>query len=212
MAELSFTRAVIPTNSLRLIHEAVGNLLDPHIRLIRATATSSYPTEKSKPHRNVTVYETGSKRVETMFNKGTSRDNFDIENVLDICNEIPIHDLWVHRLVLRFKYGAAPFDFDFKNKPLTPGSEAERWVASYLKNLKKEGWISRAQLRHLPLISALTVPKGGHLDGEQMNSPAFVRWLSRKTSGLVKMKTVRRLDEETFIDVRITEAMDGGAT
>jgi len=57
---------------------------------------------------------------------------------------------------------------------------------------------------------ALTVPKGGHLDGEQMNSPSFVRWLSRKTSGLVKMKTVRRLDEETFIDVRITEAMNGG--
>ncbi len=57
----------------------------------------------------------------------------------------------------------------------------------------------------------MTVPKGGHLDGKQMNSPAFVRWLSRKTSGLVKLKTVRKLDEETFIDVRITEAMDARA-
>ena len=210
MAELSFTRAVIPTNSLRLIHEAVGNLLDPHIRNIRATAASSYPAEKIKPHRNITVYKTKFMKVETRFNKGTSRDNFDIENILDACDEIPIHDLWVHRLVLRFKYGAAPFDFEFKNRPLTPGSEAERWVSTYLKSLKEDGLISRAQLRHLPLMSALTVPKGGHLDGEAMNSPTFVRWLSRKTSGLVKMKTVRRLDEETFIDVRITEAMDGG--
>ncbi|GAG88809.1 unnamed protein product, partial [marine sediment metagenome] len=44
--------------------------------------------------------------MEATFNKGTSRDNFNIEAVLDICNEIPIHDLWVHDLVLRFKYGA----------------------------------------------------------------------------------------------------------
>ncbi|GAG69583.1 unnamed protein product, partial [marine sediment metagenome] len=44
--------------------------------------------------------------MEANFNKGTSRDNFDIENILDTCNEIPIHDLWVNRLVLRFKYGA----------------------------------------------------------------------------------------------------------
>ncbi len=154
MADIIFTRAVIPTNSLRLIHEAVGNLLDPHIRIIRATASASNLSEKSKPHRNITVYKTGAMKVEANFNKRTSRDNFDIERVLDACDEIPIHDLWIHRLVLRFKYGAAPFDFDFKNRPLTPGSEAERWVSTYLKTLKKEGLISRAQLRHLPLMPA----------------------------------------------------------
>lgn len=208
MANMLFTRAVIPTNSLRLIYEAVGNLLDPHIRIIRATASSSNPADKIKPHRNITVYKTEYMKVEARFNKGNSRDNFDIENILDACNDIPIHDLWIHRLVLRFKYGAAPFDFEFKNRPLTPGSEAERWVSSYLKSLKEDGMISRAQLRHLPLISALTVPKGGHLDGEKTNSPTFVRWLSNKTSGLVKQKTVRRLDEETFIDVRIKDAAE----
>ena len=210
MTEILFTRAVIPTNSLRLIYEAVGNLLDPHIRLIRATAMSSYPAEKSKPHRNISVYKTRATKVEARFNKGTSRDNFDIEDVLDVCNEIPIHDLWVHRLILRFKYSLGPFDFDFRNRPLTPGSEAERWVASYLKSLKEDGLITRAQLRHLPLITAMTVPRGGYLDGETLDDPSFVRWLSRKTSGLVKLKTVRRLDEETFIDVRITEPQGAG--
>ncbi len=212
MTEILFTRAVIPTNSLRLIHEAVGNTLNPHVQIIRATASSSRPTEKSKPHRNITVYKTGAMKVEATFNKRTSRDNFDIENILDACDEIPIHDLWVHRLVLRFKYGAAPFDFDFKNKPLTENSEAERWVSTYLKTLKKDGLITRAQLRHLPLMGALSVPRGAHLDGDTLDNSSFVRWLARKTSGLVKLKTVQRVDEFTFRDVRITEPLDGGAT
>jgi len=148
-------------------------------------------------------------KVESRFNKGTSRDNFDIESVLDVCNQIPIHDLWVHRLVLRFKYSLGPFDFVFTNSPLTPGSEAERWVSTYLGRLKEDGLISKAQLRHLPLESALSVPRGGHLDGETLDDPSFVRWLSRMTNGLVKLKTVQRLDEATFIDVRITEPLGG---
>jgi len=208
MSEILFTRAVIPTNSLRLIHRAVGNTLNPYIRSLRATASSSYPAEKSRPHRNVRVYKTGSMKVETRFNKGTSRDNFDIEGVLDTCDEIPIHDLWLHRLVLRFKYSLGPFDFVFVNSPLTPGSEAERWVSTYLARLKEDGLISKAQLRHLPLVSALSVPRGGHLDGETLDDPAFVRWLSRMTNGLVKLKTVQSLDERTFIDVRIRDVME----
>ena len=209
MANILFTRAVIPTNSLRLIHKMVGNTLNPHIRFIRATATSSRPTEKSNPHRNLRVYKTGSTRVESRFNKGTSMNNYDMESILDACDNIPIHDLWVHRLILRFKYSLGPFDFVFKNSPLTQGSEAERWVATYLKNLKKDGLITKAQLRHLPLETALSVPRGGHLDGETLDDPTFVRWLSRKTSGLVKLKTVQRMDGETFIDVSITEPMGG---
>lgn len=210
MNEILFTRAVIPTNSLRLIHRVVGNTLNPYIRLIRATASSSRPAEKSSPHRNIRVYKTGTMKVESRFNKGTSRDNFDIESVLDACDHIPIHDLWVHRLVLRFKYSLGPFDFVFVNSPLTPGSEAERWVSTYLGRLKEDGLISKAQLRHLPLESALSVPRGGHLDGEILDDPAFVRWLSRMTNGLVKLKTVQRLDESTFIDVRITEPQGVG--
>lgn len=208
MTALLFTRAVIPTNSLRLIHQAVGNTLNPHIRFIRATATSSSPAEKSTPHRNIRIYKTGTMKVESRFNKGTSMNHFDIESILEACNHIPIHDLWVHQLILRFKYSLGPFDFVFRNSPLTPGSEAERWVATYLKELKKDGLISKAQLRHLPLETALSVPRGGHLDGETLDDPAFVRWLSKKTNGLVKLKTVQRFDEETFIDVRIKDPME----
>ena len=208
MTELLFSRAVIPTNSLRLIHQMVGNTLNPHIRFIRASATSSTPTEKSNPHRNIKVYKTGSMRVESRFNRGTSRDNFDIESILDACDHVPIHDLWVHRLVLRFKYSLGPFDFVFRNSPLTPGSEAERWVGSYLKGLKKDGLITKAQLRHLPLEAALSVPRGGHLDGETLDDPTFVRWLSRNTNGLIKLKTVQRLDGETFIDVKIRDPLE----
>ena len=208
MTEIEFVRAVIPTNSLRLIHRVVGNTLNPYIRFIRATATSSRPTEKLTPHRNLRVYKTGTMKVESRFNKGTSRDNFDIESILDACDNIPIHDLWVHRLVLRFRYSLGLFDFVFRNSPLTPGSEAERWVSTYLGRLKEDGLIGKAQLRHLPLVSALSVPKGGHLDGETLDDPAFVRWLSRKTNGLVKLKTVQSLDERTFIDVRIRDVME----
>ncbi len=209
MAEITFTRAVIPTNSLCLIYEAVGDLLDSHIRIIRATATSSHPAEKFKPHKNIKIYKTSSTKVEMTFNKGTSREDFDLESIIEELIGIPIHDLWVHRLVLRFKHGLGLFDFTFRNRPLTPGSEAERWVSSYLKGLKKDGLITRAQLRHLPLITATSVPLGGHLDGEILDDPSFVRWLSKKTSGLVKLKTVRKLDEETFIDVKIIDPQGG---
>ena len=188
----------------------MGNLLDPYVQQIRATASASYPAEKSRPHVNVRVYKTSYTKVEVRFNKNSSRKNFDIENILDTCDEIPIHDLWVHRLLFRFKYKLGPFDFEFVNSPLTGGSEAERWVAVYLKTLKDDGLISRAQLRHLPLISAMSVPRGGYLDGETLDDPSFVRWLSRATNGLVKMKTVRRGDEETFIDVGIKEAIIEG--
>ncbi len=207
MTEILFTRAVIPTNSLRLIYEAVGNRLNPHIRFIRATASSSYPAEKSRPHRNIRVYKTGAMKVEARFNKGTSMDNFDIEAVLAICDDIPIHDLWVMKLVLRFKYSLGPFDFVFLNTPITEGSEAERWVATYLARLKEDGMITRTQLRHLPLVSAVSVPRGGHLDGETLDDPAFVRWLSRQTSGLVKLKTVRKSKEEKYEDVSIREPL-----
>jgi len=38
----------------------------------------------------------------------------------------------------------------------------------------------------------------------------FIRWLSRETSGLVKLKVVERKEEEAFVDVRITEPLGDG--
>ena len=203
-----FTRAVIPTNSLRLIYRVAGDVLDPLVEYIRASASAQRPTAKSRPHRWVIRHETGSVKVYLKYNRARCKEPFNIDEVIEALNEIPIHDLWVHELRLRLGYSLGPCDFVFRNKPLTQGSEAERWVSTYLARLVYEGWVSKTQVRHLPLIEALSVPRGGHIAHDELDNPAFIRWLSKKTGGLVKMKIVERVDETTFKDVKIRDVME----
>lgn len=63
-----------------------------------------------------------------------------------------------------------------------------------------------ARLRHLPLVTVLSIPEGANLDRVELESLEFVRWLSEKTFGLVKMKTMERATQDIYRDVNIIEA------
>ena len=194
-------RAAIPTNSLYLIEREAGTIVSPLVQYIRATSTVSNPSGKEKPHKYMTIYSKTSRECSLKFNRGKSRNVIDLADIIEILLVKEIHDLWVHDLKLRIKNNREEFDFCFKNVPLTEGSQAALWVQRYLKELKLSGRAERTHLRHLPLMEVVSVPGGASMSPYEVSSPPFIAWLSKVTGGLVKMKTLKRVKENVFVDL-----------
>jgi len=194
-------RAAIPTNSLYLLEREAGVIVSPLVQYIRATSTVSSPSVKETPHKYMTIYNTASRKVELKFNRGKSRNVIELAEIIDILSAEGIHDLWVNDLKLRIKNNGDEFDFCFKNSPLTEGSQAAWWVQRYLNNLKLSGWVERTHLRHLPLGEVVSVPGGASMSPYEVSSPPFIAWLGKVTGGLVRMKTIKRIKENVFVDL-----------
>jgi len=194
-------RAAIPTNSLYLIEREAGVIVSPLVQYIRASSTLSNPSEKEKPHKYMTIYSKTSRECSLKFNRGKSRNVIELAEIVDILSEEGIHDLWVHDLKLRIKNNGEEFDFCFKNKPLTEGSQAAWWVQKYLTEMKLSGWAERTHLRHLPLGEVVSVPGGASMSPYETSSPPFIAWLGKVTGGLVRMKTLKRIKENVFVDL-----------
>lgn len=194
-------RAAIPTNSLYLIEREAGAIVSPLVQYIRATSTISRPSVKETPHRYMTIYNTVSRKTELKFNRGKSRNGIDLAEIIDVLSVEKIHDLWVPDLKLRIKNNGEEFDFCFKNAPLTEGSHAALWVQKYLDEMKLSGWVERTHLRHLPLVDVVSVPGGASMSPYEVSSPPFIAWLGKVTGGLVKMKTIKRVKENVFVDL-----------
>lgn len=210
MSEILFSRAVIPTNSLFLIREKSNIDINDLIYYAKGTVQLLGESFKYQKHPWFKTIVKTQKNGYLSYNRDSMKDKFDIDAMIELSREDGFGDIWLKELRLRIRYRSTPFDFIFKNSPLTPGSEAETFVIRYLIHLQRSGFITKIHARHLPLIECLSKPRGAHLASEDLGSPSFIKWLSEVTGGLVKMKTVRKEDEETFIDVRISEAMDGG--
>lgn len=198
-------RAAIPTNSLYLIEREAGAIVSPLVQYIRATSSMSSPSVKENPHRYMTIYNTASRKVELKFNRGKSRNVIELDEIMEILTIEGVHDLWVHDLRLRIKNRGQMFDFCFKNAPLTEGSQAALWVQKYLSEMKLSGWMMKTHLRHLPLGEVVSVPSGSSMSPYEMDSPPFIAWLGNLTGGLVKMKTIKRVRENVFVDVDFKE-------
>jgi len=199
------SRAVIPTNSLVLICDGVEDKLDPIIYRMRASSTVSNPTQRSKIHAHVVRYTRSSNNLECSYSKEKSKEELHLCDVVEAIRKAGFHDAWVHNLTLRIPYRSQSYDFVFRNRPLTEGSEAAQWVSKYLDSLKDGGWVKITQLRHLPLINAYTVPEGATMSPFDISDPSFIAWLGKMTSGLVRLKTVRRVDDVNFVDVNIKD-------
>ncbi|GAH77287.1 unnamed protein product, partial [marine sediment metagenome] len=63
------------------------------------------------------------------------------------------------------------------------------------------GRMERTHLRHLPLVEVVSVPGGGSMSPYETSSPPFIAWLGKLTGGLVKMKTIKRIKENVFVDL-----------
>lgn len=203
-------RAAIPTNSLYLIEREAGPMICPLIQYIRATSTLSGPSIREKPHKYMTIYNKTNRQVELKFNRGKTKTIIELAEIIDILSEKDIHDLWIHTLTLRIKNNGDEYDFNFRNAPITEGSQAAWWVQRYLEDMKLSGWTERVHLRHLPLNEVVSVPGGGSLSPFETGSPAYIGWLSNVTGGLVRLKTVKRMSENVFIDLDFKEVRRRG--
>lgn len=201
------SRCVIPTNSLYLIYNEMGDLLNDQLVYLRATSSQVKKTELRKPHKFLKIYDEFVTRRSVMYRYAKSREPFDIASFMEALDDEGIADIWVHEMHLRLKHSLGLFDFIFKNAPLTEGSEASRFVANYIKDLIQTGWIKSKRLRHLPLVGTRSNPPGESLALEEISSPEFIKWISQKTGGLIRMKLIQRKDSEGWIDYSIKDVL-----
>ena len=207
MAELLYSRAVIPTNSLFLIGEMTRGRINDLVYYLIASCSAQEASTKEKPHKWLTAHTRTTSNCHARYNRDMTRETFDLEALIESARKAGFGDLWIHEARIRLRYRSTPFDFIFKNAPLTKGTEAERFVVKYMGQLRREGMLSKIQARHLTLRSALSYPRGGHLTPDDLTDPAFIRWLSEKTHGLVMLKVVRKINDTTFVDVKIKDGL-----
>jgi len=197
-----FSRAVIPTNSLYLI--ANNDILDEVIYYLRATANTLVKSEVNQVHRNIRVYSRETKEINILFNRDTIKEIFNSAEILESVRSAGFGDIWVNEIWLRIKHKGQPYDFVFKNKPLSKGSEASKYAIRYLKSLLRQGFISKIHARHLPLIEVLSNPRGSHISPDDLSDPSFIQWLNEKTGGIVKLKTIKMVAGSEYVDLDIT--------
>ena len=199
------SRAIIPTNSLVLISDEVDDKLSSIIQYMKASSSIGHPSRKKNINKYINTSRTTRDQLSLTFNKKTSKEDLSICDMIEDAREAGFHDIWIHQLVLRIKYNRTVYDFCFKNAALTEGSQAASWIVRYLDSLKDGGWVKASQVRHLPLISVKTVPEGASMSPYDVSDPSFIAWLGGITHGLIRLKTVRRVDDTTYVDVAIKE-------
>jgi hypothetical protein len=170
-----------------------------------ASSTTTNKSTKRQPQKWLKIHDIESTQRYLKYSLDRSREPFNVEQVIETMNDEGIADIWIHELRLRMKHDLGPFDFVFQNSPLTEGSEAHKFVQNYMSELITTGWITRAQLRHLPLTGTRSIPPGESLALEEISSPEFIQWISRETNGLIRLKLIQRKDATTFIDYAIKE-------
>lgn len=206
-----FPQAVIPTTSLFLIEELVGDKLDGYIYELKATsATESIKPKEEMPYKwaLAKIYQTPFLFINYSFKK-YPEEPFSLPMAVELARKYDIGECWIKKLTLHVK------DKDmgnnllvFRNRPVTRGSDAEKFVFNFYKKRKMTGWIKNIPRRHLPLTSASVFPrKNAHLDWRIIHNSEFISWLNRVTYGLVLKKEVKRTVGDKFIDLTITQVV-----
>jgi hypothetical protein len=207
LSELVFPQAVIPTTSLFLIEELVGDKLDAYIYELKAvSATESTKPKEEMPYSwaLVKIYQ-----IPFMFINYSCKRNpdepFSLPMAVELARKYGIGESWIKRLTLHINDREMGNNlYYFVNKPVTRGSDAEKFVFNYYKKRRMMGWIKVVPRRHLPLVSASVYPrKSATLDWRVIHSRNFIAWMNRVTNGLIMMKEVKRTVDDKFVDLRI---------
>jgi hypothetical protein len=212
LSELVFPQAVIPTTSLFLIEELVGEKLDRYIYDLKAvSATESAKPKEEMPYRwaLVKIYQTPFLFLNYSYKK-YPEEHFSIPLAIELARKYDVSECWVKTLTLHISDREAGNNlYTFKNKPVTRGSDAEKFVFNYYKKRRSTGWIKNIPRRHLPLVSASVYPrKTAQLDWRVIHNSKFIAWLNRMTEGLVLMKEVKRTVGDRFFDLRIRQVVE----
>jgi len=203
LTEPTFFIPVIPTTSLFLAEEWVGDKLDGLIwRIEGVSATLSKMLQTDMPYKWLTYTERKTPSLRLFYDHDrNSKEPFGLSLTAELALKIGIPEIWIHKLVLHIidKQWRDRL-YTFLNKPITLGSQAEARVFNFYKKRKNWNWIKKIPRRHLELVDATGLESYNWQDGR------FITFLSNATHGLIFKKRVKRLTGERFVDEDIMEA------
>lgn len=206
LADFVFPQAVIPTTGLFCIEEYVGDKLDPFIYELKASSTGeTIKPEEDKPHKWFKYRKYCTPFLAINYNYRRCPDErFSLGLAAELAAQRGIYECWIEKLVLHIenrKYGNNLYTFI--NKPITKGTDAERFVFNYYKRKKMQNQVSKFLCRHLPLTIARPYQQASHLDWYVVHEPKFIAWLNRETHALVHKKDVKQISSNQLLDLRI---------
>lgn len=153
----------------------------------------------------LTIYQTPCLSIH-YDRKRSGDDPFNIPLTVELARRYDITECWINKLTLYIENQAYGNTFyEFRNRPITPGSDAEKFIFNWYQTQRRTGWIKKIPHRHLPLTSAKVQVshKKAHLDPSTLSDSSFISWLHSQTYGLVHIKTRRKMVGDRFIDVNI---------
>lgn len=208
MNELIFSQAVIPTISLFQLKAFVEDKLDGNIRYLKAhSATESAIPRDEMLYQWITykTYHTPSLFI-NYNSKTMPEDNFSLPLAVEMARRYNVWECWIDRIdfyIANDTYGKTIYQF--KNKPITQGSNAEAFIYNYYQKDRIQNKITRIPRRHLELIGTQVIDKkGAHLDWHITHSPTFIAWMNTSLEGIVFKKEVKKTSDDFFVDLNIT--------
>jgi len=202
LSKTTFVLPVIPTTSLFLIEELVGDKLDGFITRIEGkSATHSKLVDTHMPYKWLKYNERKTPSLRLFYDrKRNSEEPFGLPLTAELASKVGIPEIWIHKLVLhiidkRWRDRC----YTFVNKPITLGSLAEARVYNFYKKRKLTNWIKKIPRRHLELTGV------SGLEPYEWRDQRLISFLSNSTHGLVFKKRVRRLQGDRFVDEDIME-------
>lgn len=203
MTEQTFFLPIIPTTSLFLTEELVGDKLDGFIwRIEGKSATFSKLLQSNMPYKWLKYSERKAPFLRLLYDHDkNSEEPFGLSLTAELSLKLDIPEIWIQKLILHIidKQWKDRL-YTFLNKPITLGSHAEAFVYNFYKMRKATNWIKKIPRRHLELSNV------SGLEAYDWQNPRFISFLSRMTHGLVFKKRVRRLTGHRFVDEDIEEA------
>jgi len=210
MSELFFHQAVIPTTSLFLIEELVKDKLDGYIyELVAISSTESSKPKEEMPYKwaRATWYTTPLLFYNFSIKK-YAEESFSIPLSVELARKYDVGECWIKKLTLHINDEAWGNSlYMFRNKPVTKGSDVERFVFNYYKKQRATGWIKQIPRRHLALVKAFVYPSHLPLDWKVTHNMNFIRWMNRVTEALVLPKEVKKTVGDRYVDLRIIEQL-----
>jgi len=203
LTEQTFFLPVIPTTSLFLTEELIGDKLDGFIwRIEGKSATFSKLLKSNMPYKWLKYNERKAPFLRLFYDhERNSEEPFGLSLTAGLALKLDIPEIWIHKLILHIideKWRDRLYTF--VNKPITIGSQAEARVFNFYKKRKNWNWIKKVPRRHLELVDVTG------LENYYWRDPALINFLSNTTHGLIFKKTVRQLSTTRFVDEDIVEA------
>jgi len=193
---------VIPTTSLFLTEELIGEKLDPFISRIEAESASFSKLLKARmPYKWLKYKERKAPYLDLLYDrKRNAQEPFGLSLTVELALKLDIPEMWIQKLIFHFVDKRwRDRHYTFINKPITLGSRAEAFVYNFYKKRKMTNWIKKIPRRHLELTDA------SGLEPFYWHESSFISFLSNATHGLVMKKKVRKMPGDRLVDEDIAE-------